>query len=88
MFFESSKVTAAIVTCGGLCPGLNSIIRDVTKDLYSYGIREIYGIQYGYKGFYTYNWLKLDLQTVQFIHKKGGTVLGSSRGGFDSKKII
>ena len=53
---ESSK--ALIVTCGGLCPGLNSVIRELVMSLYNnYGVKEVYGIRYGYKGFYSYDFL-------------------------------
>lgn len=88
IFFDVKKVVPCIVTCGGLCPGLNVVVRDLVHTLKNnYGVSKVFGIQYGYKGFYTYNWLELDRSTTQFIHKKGGTVLGSSRGGFDLKKI-
>lgn len=89
LYFEPKKVVAAIVTCGGLCPGLNAVIREITYTLIvNYGVSKVYGIQYGYKGFYTYNWVELNLHNTNFIQKLGGTILGSSRGGFDSAKII
>jgi len=45
-----------MVTCGGLCPGLNIVIRELWYTLKKcYQIKEIYGIQYGYKGFYSYH---------------------------------
>lgn len=54
VFFDPQKVKAAIVTCGGLCPGLNVVIREVVMSLhFNYGATEIYGVQWGYKGFYT-----------------------------------
>ncbi len=77
------------MTCGGLCPGLNVIIRELTHTLFNnYGVNKVYGIQYGFKGFYTYNWVGLGLSNTKYIHKKGGTILGTSRGGFDLKKIM
>lgn len=89
LYFNPKKVVAAIVTCGGLCPGLNVVIREVTNTLEkNYGVDKIFGIQYGYKGFYTYNWINLDSKSTKFIHKMGGTILGTSRGGFDLKKIM
>ena len=63
IFFNPDEVKAAIVTCGGLCPGLNVVIREITMSLwYNYEVRTIYGIKWGYKGFYTdteKNWIKL-----------------------------
>ena len=55
---------------------------------YNYGVKDIYGINYGYKGFYTYDWIKFDANYVKNIHNMGGTILGSSRGGFDLHKIV
>jgi len=82
----------AIVTCGGLCPGLNVVIREIVMSLaFNYEVKEIYGIKWGYKGFYTdtdKNWVRLNPKDVADIHKMGGTILGSSRGGFDGDKIL
>lgn len=84
IFFDPRKVKAVIITCGGLCPGLNVVIRELVMTLYySYEVREVYGIKWGYKGIYTdidKNWIKLTPQSVSRIHKEGGTILGSSRG--------
>jgi len=92
IFFNPDKVKACIVTCGGLCPGLNVVVRELTMTLYNnYGVQEVYGIKWGYKGFYTdiqNNWVKLTPEVVSGIHKHGGTMLGSSRGGFDADKIL
>ena len=55
---------------------------------YNYKVKEIYGIQFGYRGFYTHDWVQLFPQSIKAIHKLGGTTLGSSRGGFDLPKII
>ncbi len=80
------------MTCGGLCPGLNVVIRELFMSLhYNYEVSEVFGIKWGYKGFYTdveKNWIKLTPEVVKNIHKEGGTILGSSRGGFDADKII
>lgn len=54
IFFNPDDVKVAIVTCGGLCPGLNVVIREIFMSLwFNYEVREIYGIKWGYKGFYT-----------------------------------
>lgn len=89
VYFEPSEVRACIVTCGGLCPGLNVVVREIYNCLhFNYKIDEIYGIKYGYKGFYSYEWQKLTPDDVRLIHHQGGTFLGSSRGGFDLEKIL
>jgi 6-phosphofructokinase 1 len=85
IYFTPAHVHAGIVTCGGLCPGINDVIRAVVRCLwYRYGVRRISGIQYGYKGFlpeYQYGVKQLDPDMVDDIHKLGGTFLGSARGG-------
>jgi 6-phosphofructokinase 1 len=93
LHFDPKEVNAAIVTCGGLCPGLNNVIREITKTLcQAYGIGgTVYGIQGGFRGFYdfeNYQPIELTTELVQNIHHEGGTVLGSSRGGFDLDKIL
>ncbi|VFQ84691.1 unnamed protein product [Cuscuta campestris] len=87
--FSSDDVHACIVTCGGLCPGLNTVIREIVHSLdYMYGVRKIIGIEGGYRGFYAKNTIDLTPKLVNNIHKRGGTILGSSRGGHDTKKIV
>ena len=92
LFCDPRKAKVCIVTCGGLCPGLNVVIRELVMCLhYNYEVREIYGIKWGYKGIYTdvdQNWIPLDPKRVKYIHKEGGTILGSSRGGFDADKML
>jgi 6-phosphofructokinase 1 len=87
LYFEAPKTRAAIVTCGGLCPGLNDVIRALTMVLwYRYGVRDILGLRYGYEGLipsYGHAPLVLTPECVEDIHKDGGTILGSSRGGQD-----
>lgn len=84
IFFNPRDVKAAIVTCGGLCPGLNVVIREIYLCLkFLYGVDEIWGIKYGYEGFYKHDWLRLTNDEVKSIHFQGGTILGSSRGGFE-----
>lgn len=84
IYFDPVKVHAAIVTCGGLCPGLNNVIRAVVMSLWHiYGVRKIIGIRNGYRGFIPECQLPvidLDPEVVSDIHKHGGTILGSSRG--------
>lgn len=81
---------AAIVTCGGLCPGLNTVVREVVMCLRrQYGVDHVYGIPEGYRGFKDPKiWLDLDEETVSNFHNLGGSVLGSSRGGFDVEAIV
>ncbi|XP_020583880.1 ATP-dependent 6-phosphofructokinase 6-like isoform X2 [Phalaenopsis equestris] len=89
VYFESEKVHACIVTCGGLCPGLNTVIREIVCGLYHmYGVSKILGIEGGYKGFYARNTITLTPKSVNDIHKRGGTILGTSRGGHSTSKIV
>ncbi|CAN6922570.1 unnamed protein product [Brassica oleracea] len=89
VYFESDEVHACIVTCGGLCPGLNTVIREIVSSLsYMYGVKRILGIDGGYRGFYARNTVSLDSKVVNDIHKRGGTILGTSRGGHDTTKIV
>jgi 6-phosphofructokinase 1 len=91
LHFDPSKVNAAIVTCGGLCPGLNNVIRELTHSLYYlYGANKVYGITGGFHGFYRdeYKPILLTNELVENIHHDGGTVLRSSRGGFNMEKIL
>lgn len=85
IYFSPAETSAAIVTCGGLCPGINNVIRSVVMGLhYFYGVRRILGIPYGYEGFipsYGHGFVDLTPQKVKDIHEFGGTILGSSRGG-------
>lgn len=65
------------------------MIRELVMSLfYNYKVKEVYGIQFGYKGFYNHEWIQLFPETVKTIHKLGGTMLGSSRGGFQKDKIV
>jgi len=92
LFFDPSKTKAAIVTCGGLCPGLNNVIRSLVNQLhYRYNVRHIVGIQYGFEGFisrYQHPIIELTPQLVDSIHLLGGTILGSSRGEQDVSEIV
>ena len=92
IFHDPAWSRAAILTAGGLCPGLNHVIKGLVEILATeYGIRTIYGIRYGYAGFiphYGYEPLLLDTDAVDTIHEQGGTMLGSSRGQQDVGEIV
>ncbi|MBT3236505.1 MAG: ATP-dependent 6-phosphofructokinase [Bdellovibrionales bacterium] len=84
IFFDSSKINVGIVTCGGLCPGLNDVIRSLCYScLDTYNVKNVYGFRYGYQGLtneFNHTAIRLDASTVDIIHEHGGTILGSSRG--------
>jgi len=92
IFYDPSKVKCAIVTCGGLCPGLNDIIRAIVLELYfAYGVRNIIGIKYGFEGFiakYKHGLVDLSPKIVESINALGGTMLGSSRERQDISTIV
>jgi hypothetical protein len=92
LHFNPSEVKAAIVTCGGLCPGLNSVIRELVHALHHlYDAKSVIGIRGGFSGFSElagYEPIDLTLEAVSDIHHSGGTILASSRGGFDIEIII
>jgi 6-phosphofructokinase 1 len=84
IFFDAKEMSCGIVTCGGLCPGLNDVIRAIVMSLFHhYGVTKVYGFRYGYEGLvsrYGHEPLNLTPETVSDINKVGGTILGSSRG--------
>jgi 6-phosphofructokinase 1 len=91
IFFDPSKARAGIVTCGGLCPGLNNVIRGLVFELwFGYGVRRILGFRYGYEGLITKGEKPMELtpETVLNIHEQGGTMLGSSRGNQEAEKMV
>jgi 6-phosphofructokinase 1 len=92
IFFEPAKTKVGIVTCGGLCPGVNNVIRSIVNQLYyRYGISRILGIMYGYEGLisaYNHPVIELTAPMVSDIHLSGGTFLGSSRGNQDVGKMV
>lgn len=92
IYFDPSKLRAGLVTCGGLCPGLNDIIRAIVLELYyRYGVRNIYGFNYGLQGFipkYGHDIIDLTPTFVERILNLGGSVLGSSRGPQDISEIV
>jgi len=92
VFFQPGKITAGIVTCGGLCPGLNDIIRGIVMLChYRYGITRTLGFRYGYEGLvqrYGHAPMILRPESVAQIHSFGGTILGSSRGPQDVAEMV
>ena len=91
VFFDPTKVRAGIVTCGGLCPGLNNVIRGLVFELwFGYGVRRIFGFRYGYEGIVARGVPPIELspEVVRDIHEQGGTMLGSSRGNQDPEKMV
>ena len=85
IYFDPKHVKAGICTCGGLCPGLNDVIRAIVRCLNTrYGVKVIKGYQFGFHGFFAeegYEPIDLDRYLIDEIHKIGGTYLGTSRGG-------
>ena len=92
IFHDPAWSRVGIVTAGGLCPGLNNVIKGLVEILsFDYGIKNIFGIRYGYAGLNPacgYAPLMLDADSVDTIHEKGGTILGSSRGQQDTGVIV
>ena len=92
LFFDGKKTRAAIVTCGGLCPGLNNVIRSLFLELhYGYGVTEVLGFRGGYSGLDPdcgVEPIKVTPEFVDCIHQQGGTVLGSSRGPVDITRAV
>lgn len=92
IFFAPDTLTCGIVSCGGLCPGLNNVIRSIVLTLtYAYGVRRILGFRYGYAGLSSsrgYAPLDLTPVAVDTIHEHGGSLLGSSRGPQDLGDMV
>ena len=92
IFFDPSKTRAGIVTCGGLCPGLNDVIRALVLELnYHYGVKKIHGFCNGYQGFiakYKRPTLELTPDFVSGLSEHGGTILGTSRGEQDPGEMV
>ena len=92
IYFDPANTTAAVVTCGGLSPGLNDVIRGIVMELWhGYRVTEINGIRYGYEGLVQKHGhlpLKLRPETVSNIQSFGGTILGSSRGPQDINEMV
>lgn len=92
IFFDTAKTKAAIVTCGGLCPGINDVIRAVVMELYHrYGVDNILGIRYGFQGLvprYRHDVMELSPEMVKDIHAVGGSILSTSRGRQDIGEMV
>jgi 6-phosphofructokinase 1 len=92
IFFDPSKLKCAMVTCGGLCPGLNDVIRSLVLTLYHiYGVKNVLGIMYGLQGFiprYGHPVMELKPDAVAEIGELGGTILSSSRGPQPIDEIV
>ncbi len=92
LYFKSEEINCGIVTCGGLCPGINDVIRAIVYESYErYRVKKVYGFRFGYKGMVKENGISpvlLDAAVVNDIHHQGGTILSSSRGPQDVSKIV
>lgn len=92
IYFDPSKTRAGIVTCGGLCPGFNDVIRALVLELsFRYGVKKIFGFRNGYQGFiarYGHPVVELTPEVVSQINEEGGTILGTSRGEQDPAEIV
>jgi 6-phosphofructokinase 1 len=92
IYFDPSKLKCGIVTCGGLCPGINDVIEAIVMELYyHYGVRSIFGFRYGFEGLsprYKLAPLELTPEVVTNIYLLGGTILGSSRGNQDVEEMV
>ncbi len=92
IFFDPSRTTAGIVTCGGLCPGLNDIIKGLVTQLWTrYGVTKIFGFRYGYQGLVQrlgHTPLTFKPESVKQIHLLGGSILGSSRGNQPASEMV
>lgn len=106
LYYDPKKVKPVIVTCGGVCPGLNVVIREIVMMLcHGYKVEEVLGVKYGFEGFWKqtsdgdcyvrlvpgrkreFNPRDKSIIVVEDLHTRGGTILGTSRGGFDGEKI-
>ena len=91
IYFDTSKLRCAIVTCGGLCPGLNNVVRGIVLELYrGYGVEHVLGFRYGFHGLGRDGLEPIPLTpaSVASIHHEGGTALGSSRGERDAREMV
>jgi 6-phosphofructokinase 1 len=92
LFFNPSETRAGIVTCGGLCPGLNDVVRSLFLEMhYAYGVREVLGFRWGYQGLdpeHGAEPLVLTHEMVDRIHLQAGTILGTSRGPVEKERAV
>lgn len=92
IYFDPSKLKCGIVTCGGICPGLNDVMRAIVLSLFHhYGVQTVFGFRYGFEGLspkYRHTPIELTPARVTDIHQSGGTILGSSRGPQDVSEMV
>ena len=92
LYFDPKALACGIVTCGGICPGLNDVIRSIVLSLrHHYGVSRVYGFRFGYEGLvprHGHEPLELTPDSVSRIHELGGSVLGSSRGHQDPAEMV
>ena len=92
IFFKPSELRCGIVTCGGICPGINDVIRSIVLCLrYHYGVEQVFGFRYGYEGLvpkYGHQPVSLTPESVKGIHQIGGSILASSRGSQDIGEMV
>ncbi|HET6349567.1 MAG TPA: ATP-dependent 6-phosphofructokinase [Candidatus Krumholzibacteria bacterium] len=92
IFFDPAVTRAAVVTCGGLSPGVNNVMRSLVLELYfQYGVRDVVGFRYGFRGINPAHGLapvRLDFETVRSIQNEGGSLLGVSRGAEDASVLV
>jgi 6-phosphofructokinase 1 len=92
IYFDPTKLKAAIVTCGGMCPGINSLVRAIVLQLhYMYRVRNVVGVRYGLQGFipsFGHDLIELTPDSVQNVHGRGGSFLGMSRGAQPIEEIV
>ncbi len=92
VFYDTTQLRAGIVTCGGLCPGLNNVVRGLVVELtHGYGVSQIFGFRYGYEGMVRRHGIgpvRLTPTVVADAHHEGGTMLGTSRGNQDPGEMV
>jgi 6-phosphofructokinase 1 len=92
LFYDPAKLKCGIVTCGGICPGLNEVVRSLVMSLFfHYGVKTVFGFPYGFEGLtskYGHTPLELNPWAVNHIHGTGGSILGSSRGPQDVTEMV
>jgi 6-phosphofructokinase 1 len=97
IFWDPANTRVAIVTCGGLAPGLNNVVQSMVSMLHDrYQVGNIFGVPYGYYGFahdadskrFKFPWRRLDARSVQNIDFEAGSFLGSARGHSNPSMIV
>eukprot|EP00611_Tribonema_gayanum_P027180 TRINITY_DN6637_c0_g1_i1.p1 TRINITY_DN6637_c0_g1~~TRINITY_DN6637_c0_g1_i1.p1 ORF type:complete len:491 (+),score=176.63 TRINITY_DN6637_c0_g1_i1:136-1608(+) len=96
LHFDPVKVNAAVVTCGTLCPGLNSVIHHLRDTLTTiYGAQKVYGVRGGWGGFHNPQTPVIELHDDasdvsgrESLQHRAGSILGCAAGGFDLYKIM